>query len=155
MRRPLHKQFDVWTEAHAHSVHQVSLGILFVWLGALKQFGHETTTSLLAHTVYWGEPEFMVRVLGGWEIAIGVALLIRPLHRVAVLLLLIRLPGTLLALILLPDVTFAGSPLVPTPEGQYLLKDLALFGAALVIAEAGLRHRRRASPARPGVAQAD
>jgi uncharacterized membrane protein YkgB len=143
MPMPLQVQFDAWTEAHAHTVHQVSLGILFVWLGGLKQFGHDTTTTLLAHTIYWGEPEVMVRVLGAWELAIGVALLIPPLHRLAVLLLLVRLPGTLLALFLLPEITFAGSPLVPTPEGQYLLKDVALFGAALVIAEASIRRQRQ------------
>lgn len=72
-----------------------------------------------------------------------------PLHRLAVLLLLVRLPGTLLALVLLPEVTFAGSPLVPTPEGQYLLKDLALFGAALVIAEASIRRQRRVASSLP------
>lgn len=149
MPLPLQAQFDAWTEAHAHTVHQVSPGVLFGWLGVLKQFGHDTTTTLLAHTIYWGEPGVMVRFLGAWEIAIGVALLMPPLHRLAVLLLLVRLPGTLLALVILPEVTFAGSPLVPTPEGQYLLKDLALFGAALVIAEASIRRQRRVASSLP------
>jgi uncharacterized membrane protein YkgB len=131
-----------WTVANAHSVHSVSLGVVFVWLGALKQFGHETATSLLAHTVYWGDPETMVRFLGAWEVAIGVGLLVPRLQRVAVALLIVRLPGTLLALVLQPEVTFVAAPLAPSPEGQYLIKDLALFGAALVIAESGLRRRR-------------
>jgi uncharacterized membrane protein YkgB len=149
MRWPRSAAFDEWVSARAHTVHHVSLGVLFVWLGTLKQFGHETTTSLLAHTVYWGEPATVVRILGLWEVAIGAALLVPSWHRAAVMLILVRLPGTVLALILLPDVTFITVPFVPSPEGQYLLKDLALFGAALVIAEAGLRRERRAADSTP------
>jgi hypothetical protein len=56
---------------YGHMLHRVSLGILFVWFGLLKPFGHKTTTSLLAHTVYWGDPETVVPLLGWWEVAIG------------------------------------------------------------------------------------
>jgi uncharacterized membrane protein YkgB len=142
MRLLARRAVDDWVGAHAHTIHHVSLAVIFIWLGSLKQFGHETTTSLLAHTIYWGDPATMVRVLGAWEIVIGCALLVPMLHRTAVILIIVRLPGTLLALILMPDVTFIAVPFVPSPEGQYLLKDLALFGAALVIAEAGMRRER-------------
>lgn len=120
-------------DQYGHRLHRLSLGVLFIWLGLLKPMGHETTTSLLAHTIYWGSPETMVLVLGWWEVAIGAAMLYRPFVRVALLLLLLRIPGTLLAFVLLPDVTFIEFPLVPTPEGQYLLKDLVLFFAAMAI----------------------
>jgi uncharacterized membrane protein YkgB len=53
--------------------------------------------------------------------------------RIALVLLLLRIPGTLLAFILLPDITFIHFPLVPTPEGQYLIKDVVLFFAAMAI----------------------
>jgi uncharacterized membrane protein YkgB len=126
-------------ERHGHRLHRRSLGILFVWLGLLKPLGHQTATSLLAHTVYWGSPEAMVLVLGWWEVAIGVSMLYKPLVRVALFLLLVRIPGTILAFVLLPDVTFIQFPFVPTPEGQYLLKDLVLFFAAMAIG-GSLRH---------------
>lgn len=116
-----------------HPLHRVTLGIFFVWLGLLKQFGVKTGSSLLAHTIWVGSPEFWVPALGWWEVAIGVALIVRPLNRLAILLLVIRLPGILLALVLKHDVCFDGSVLVPTLEGQYLIKDLMLFGAAMVI----------------------
>lgn len=123
-----------WMETYGHVAHRLSLGTLFVWFGLLKPFGHKTTTSLLAHTVYWGSPEFMVPILGWWEVAIGVSMLIRPLNRLALLLLMIRLPGTFLAFILLPEVCFTSDNfLIPTPEGQYLIKDLVLFTAAMII----------------------
>jgi uncharacterized membrane protein YkgB len=126
-------------EHYGHRLHRRSLGLLFVWLGLLKPMGHETATSLLAHTIYWGSPETMVLVLGWWEVAIGVAMLHRSFVRVALFLLLLRIPGTILAFVLLPDVTFIHFPLVPTPEGQYLLKDLVLFFAAMAIG-GSLRH---------------
>ncbi len=121
-------------EAYGHVAHRVGLGVLFVWFGLLKPFGYKTTTSLLAHTIYFGDPDVMVPILGWWEVAIGLCLLIRPLNRLGLMLLTIRLPGTLLAFILLPDVCFTdGNPLIPTPEGQYLVKDLVLFTAAMII----------------------
>lgn len=121
---------------HGHRVHRISLGALFVWFGLLKPFGMKTTTSLLAHTIYWGSPEVMVPILGWWEVAIGVCLMIRPWVRGALLLLVIRLPATVLALIVHPEICWVHFPLSPTPEGQYLLKDVTLFFAALAIAGA-------------------
>lgn len=118
---------------YGHWLHRVLLGVLFVWFGLLKPLGHKTTTSILAHTIYWGDPEIMVLMLGWWEVAIGVCLLIRPLIRVAMLLLIIRLPGVILAFVLKPEVCFFSFPFVPTPEGQYLIKDLVMFVAALAI----------------------
>ena len=131
------KAVDQWLMAlflrYGHWLHRVSLGVLFIWFGLLKPLGHKTTTSILAHTIYWGEPANMVVMLGWWEVAIGVCLLFRPLVRVAVLLLMIRLPGVLLAFVLKPDVCFFSFPFAPTPEGQYLIKDLVLFIATLAI----------------------
>ncbi len=140
------KQFDQWLNAlflrYAHWLHRNSLGILFIWFGLLKPLGHKTTTSILAHTVYWGDPETVVLALGWWEVAIGVCLLIRPLVRIAIILLVIRLPGVILAFILKPEVCFYSFPFAPTPEGQYLVKDLVVFIATLAIA-GGLRDEKK------------
>jgi uncharacterized membrane protein YkgB len=118
---------------YGHWIHRISLGLLFIWFGLLKPLGHKTTTSILAHTIYFGKPEVTVQVLGWWEVAIGICLLVRPLVRLAVLLLLVRLPGVILAFILKPEVCFFSFPFAPTPEGQYLIKDLVIFIATLAI----------------------
>ena len=122
-----------WMERYGHRIHRYSMGVFFVWVGLLKQAGVETTTSLLAHTVYWGSPDLVVPLLGVWECVIGICLLFPKLIRLALLLLLVRLPATFLALVLLPDVCFVHLPFAPTPEGQYLIKDMLLFSAAIVI----------------------
>jgi len=131
------KEFDRWLitlfRRYGHGLHRVSLGVLFIWFGLLKPLGHKTTTSILAHSVYWGDPESVVVMLGWWEVTIGVCLLFQPLTRVAVFLLIIRLPGVILAFVLKSEVCFISFPFAPTPEGQYLIKDLAIFIAALAI----------------------
>lgn len=136
MRR-LVDRFDrfiaAWMHRWGHMAHRVALGVLFIWYGLLKQFGVKTTTSILAHTVYFGDPDAMVLILGWWEVAIGVCLLFHPLVRVALLLMAIRLPGTMLALVLKTDVCWVQFPFAPTPEGQYLIKDIVVLTAAMVI----------------------
>ncbi len=60
-------------------------------------------------------------------------LLYRPLIRAALFLLFLQMPGTMLPLILLPDVCFTTFPYGLTMEGQYIIKNLVLIGAALVV----------------------
>ncbi|CAA9577689.1 MAG: FIG01041504: hypothetical protein [uncultured Thermomicrobiales bacterium] len=110
-----------------------SLGLVFVWFGALKPFGVSSADALIERTVTWLPPELFIPLLGWWEVAIGVCLIVRPLTRVALLLLFLQMPGTLLPLVLLPEVTFDRFPLVPTLEGQYIIKNLVLISAGLVV----------------------
>lgn len=122
-----------WMEQWGHRIHRITLAAVFLWFGTLKVLGYKSATSLIAHTVYFSSPEIMVPLLGLWEIAIGLCLASHSFVRIALLLLIIRLPGTLLALLLKADVCFVEFPFVPSLEGQYLIKDFLLFGAALVI----------------------
>lgn len=129
----------IYLHRYGDTIHRIALGVLFIWFGLLKPLGLKTATSLLAETVYLGSPEVMVHVLGWWEVAIGVCLIVRRLVRVAALLLLIRLPGTVLALLVHPQVCWTHFPFAPTPEGQYLLKDIIMFLATLALAGAIVR----------------
>ncbi len=112
---------------------RISLAVIFIWFGALKFLGMSPAEELVRRTVYWFQPEIFVPVLGWWEVAIGIGLLIRPLIRVSILLLFLQMPGTMLPLILLPDVCFTQFPLGLTLEGQYIIKNLILISAALVV----------------------
>ena len=67
------------------------------------------------------------------ECAIGLCLLIGVFVRAAVLLLLAQMAGTLMPLVFFPAEMFAHLPTVPTFEGQYILKNIVLITAALVI----------------------
>jgi uncharacterized membrane protein YkgB len=127
------RRIIAWMWRHGHYLDRWAIGLVFIWFGMLKVFEFTSATSIIAETVYIGDPASTVRVLGLWEAVIGLCLLVLPLARVAIALLVIRLPGTLLALFVKADVCWTDTALVPTIQGQYLIKDSILFTAALVI----------------------
>lgn len=119
---------------------RAALGVVFVWFGALKIAGLSPAEPIVAAVVYVVEPSLFIPVLGVWEVAIGVCLLYRPLIRLGILLLFLQLPGTFLPVVLVPEAVFETFPFVLTTEGQYIVKNLVIIGAALVIG--GTLHRR-------------
>jgi len=111
-----------------------SLGAIFIWFGALKFFdGLSPAEPLVRRTVYFFDPDTFIPVLALWEVLIGVGLIVRPLIRGAILLLFLQMPGTMLPLVLLPEVCFTSIPFGLTLEGQYIIKNLVLISAALVV----------------------
>jgi len=112
---------------------RVAIAVVFVWFGALKVFGISPAGDLVASTVYVVDPALFVPVLGVWEVVIGLCLCYRPLIRFGIFLLFLQLPGTFLPIILLPEVVFTAVPYGLTVEGQYIIKNLVIIGAALVI----------------------
>ena len=50
---------------------RISLGIIFIWFGALKVFAESPANDLITKTIYWFDPDIFIPVLGVWEIAIG------------------------------------------------------------------------------------
>ena len=111
-----------------------SLGIIYIWFGILKPFGLSPAQELVENTVYWFDnPKTFVPILGWWEVVIGLTMCIKPLIRVSIFLLFIQMPGTFLPLILLPEVCFNNFPFGLTLEGQYIIKNLIIISAALVV----------------------
>lgn len=122
-----------WMHRVGHRVDRLAIGLLFIWFGSLKVLGFKSATSIIAETVYLGSPDLTARLLGGWEVAIGICLIAPGLARLGVALLAVRVPGTLMALLLKPEVCWTDTFLVPTIQGQYLIKDAILFAAAMII----------------------
>lgn len=110
-----------------------SIAFIFIWFGLLKPLGMSPETELIKRTVYWVSPHIFLPVLGWWEVAVGLCLLYRPLIRIALLLLLLQLPGTMLPLILLPEICFSHPPFGLSLEGQYIVKNIFLVSAAFMI----------------------
>ena len=119
---------------YATLIIRISLGIVFVWFGLLKIIGSSPVYNLTSQVVYWLPPELFVPLLGIWEVAIGVGLLLgRPL-RVILSLLFIQLGGTFLVLIIRPEIAFQnGNPLLLTVEGEFVVKNLVLIAAGLAV----------------------
>jgi uncharacterized membrane protein YkgB len=120
---------------------RVSLGIVFVWFGALKIAGATPVTDLVADTVYWFDPDWVVPVLGWAEVIVGVGLVLAVWLRGVLALFVAQMAGTFLVLVVQPDVAFRdGNPLLLTVEGEFVIKNLVLLSAGLVI---GATVRRR------------
>ena len=110
-----------------------SLAIIFIWFGYLKVVLDSPAQELVANTVYWLDPKIFIPILGIWEMLIGIFLCFRATIRLAILLLILQMPGTFLPLVLLPDVCFVKFPLILSMEGQYIIKNLVLISAGIVI----------------------
>ena len=92
---------------------------------------------LIIDTVYWMpflSPEEWVLVIGYWEMLIGLFFLTKKTTFYAMLLLFLQMSGTFMPLVLLPSVTFQNSNyLLPSLEGQYIIKNIIIIASALVV----------------------
>jgi uncharacterized membrane protein YkgB len=113
---------------------RLALAVVFIWFGALKVIGRTPVTELVGTTVYWVPPEFFVPFLGVWEILVGLGLLFKYALRLTLLFFWMQLAGTFLVLLLQPDIAFqGGNPLFLTVEGEFVIKNLVLIAAGLVV----------------------
>ena len=117
---------------------KVTLGIVFIWFGLLKPLGLSPAEPLVLATVAW-MPLFgaqtWLAVIGWWEVLIGVTFLIPRTLRIAIALLFLQMVGAFMPLVILSEVTFQSGhvPFAPTMEGQYIIKNLVIIAAALVV----------------------
>ncbi len=113
---------------------RLSLGLVFVWFGALKIFDVTPVTDLVGRTVYWVDPDWFVPVLGVAEVAIGLGLMFGVALRPILALFAGQMIGTFLVFVVLPDVAFQnGNVFKLTVEGEFVLKNLVLLAAGLVV----------------------
>jgi uncharacterized membrane protein YphA (DoxX/SURF4 family) len=123
-----------WMAQHGIQVLRIALGLVFVWFGALKLFpGLSPAEDLVRATVPFVPGSIFLPFLGVWEIAIGLGFLTGRALRLTILLLFLQMPGTLAPVVLLPEQVFTVFPFGLTLEGQYIVKNLVLISAALVI----------------------
>lgn len=142
----LDRALSGWMAHYGMALLRYSLALVFIWLGALKPLGMSPVEELVKRTVYFLPPDVFFPVLGWWEVILGIALLIRPLTRLALFLLFAQMTGTFLPLVVLPNVVWASFPLGLTMEGQYIFKNLVLISAAIVVG--GTVREERTAPQR-------
>lgn len=126
--------------------HHFSLVAIYLWFGSLKLVGLSPARHLIEQTLPLVPHQVLPLLFGIWEVLIGLALLHPRFAKGAVLVLFFHLAATTLPLFLVPELCF-DFPLAPNLTGQYIIKNLALFGAALETRKA-LNHRSRPKPQR-------
>lgn len=130
---------------------RLSLGLTFVWFGALKVVESSPVGDLVANTVYWFRPEVFVPLLGYWEIVVGLGLLTGKALRTTLVFFLLQMAGTFLVLVIKSDVAFQdGNPLLLTTEGEFVIKNLILISGGLVVGST-IETRRQRRESRLGV----
>ena len=135
----LDRRITSWMADHGVLLSRIALGIVFVWFGALKWVPGLSPAEDLAgrtiETLTFGTVPASVAlpVLAFWEVAIGVGLLVGRWMRLTLLLLFVQMAGTVTPLFLFPAETFVRFPFVPTLEGQYIIKNIVLVAAAIVL----------------------
>jgi uncharacterized membrane protein YkgB len=118
---------------------RTALGVVFFWFGVLKFFPNlspaETLAARTIEQLTFGavQPSVSLPVLAAWESLIGIGLILNRGMRLILLLLAVQMVGTFTPLLLFPSETFSVWPIVPTLEGQYIIKNLVLIGAAMVV----------------------
>lgn len=127
---------------HGVTLLRISVGTVFLWFGALKLFpGLSPAEDLVRATVTILPMSIFLPLLAVWEMAIGLGFLTGRWLRLTILFLFLQMPGTLSPIFLLPERVFTVFPLGLTLEGQYIVKNLVLISAALVVG-ATVRQRR-------------
>ncbi|HEX5574619.1 MAG TPA: DoxX family membrane protein [Gemmatimonadales bacterium] len=136
---PIDIRLTSWMADHGVTLTRLALGIVFLWFGVIKFVpGWSPAADLATRTIsrlslgFIG-PAISLPLLAAWETLIGVGLLTGRFLRLTLLLLFVQMPGTMMPLILFPTETFRAFPYAPTLEGQYIIKNLVLVSAAIVI----------------------
>ncbi len=137
-----------WLVGHSITLLRISMGSVIFGFGILKYFpGVSPAEDLVlktTHLMTFGlMPDNLVIILTATlECGIGLSLITGWGLRVTIYFIAIWVMGVLSPVVLLPERLFSGPHHAPTLEGQYVLKDVILLMAILVIATT-LRRRKQ------------
>ena len=113
---------------------RVVLGFLFVWFGGLKVMGVSPVAALVAQTLPFANPHLVVLGLGTAEVALGMVLTTGRFLRCALPVLVMHLAGTFSTFAVVPHLMFRdGNPLLLTSDGEFVMKNVILIAATLVL----------------------
>ena len=133
------ERITAWMARHGIALLRISVGVVFFWFGFLKFFpGLSPAETLATDTISvmtFGaiEPRVALFILATWECLIGLGLIFGKALRLTLLLLFLQMPGTITPMFFFPELTFRAVPFVLTIEGQYIVKNLVLVSAAIVV----------------------
>ncbi len=116
---------------------RIAFFVVFFWFGFLKLTGaspaEPLAEALVAKTFGAGSFDFLFKLLALIECLIGILFLFPKAARVTIPILFIHMLIVCSPLIFVPELTWK-SFAVPTLEGQYILKNLAIIALAFGVA---------------------
>ena len=126
----------------------ISIGLVYLWFGALKFFPHLSPAEDLAkHTITvltlgLIPPKVSIILLAIWETAIGVFLTLNIVRRPIIILAIVHLVLTFTPYLFFPKQSF-DLPFVFTLLGQYIFKNLIIIGALIILYKQSRPQKKR------------
>lgn len=112
------------------------LFVVFFWFGFLKIIGLSPASGLVQRlfeqTISFMSFDMFLILFGIFECLIGILFLIPKVERVVWIMLLLHMITTFMPLFILSQETWSAF-MVPTLEGQYIIKNLLIIASALAI----------------------
>lgn len=135
----LDKNLTAYMARYGIALLRLSVGTVFLWFGLLKFFpGLSPAVDLATRTMHvlsFGlvPPTAALLILAAWECAVGLGLILGVFLRATLLLLWLQMAGTVTPVFIFPQEVFSQFPYAPTLEGQYIIKNLVLVSAGIVV----------------------
>lgn len=143
MRKRSLKETDAaltaWMARNGLKLLRISIGIVFFWFGILKFYTDlSPATDLATRTIEvltFGiiSGRLALALLATLEVLIGAALISGIFLKATLLLLLFQMIGTITPVFLFPSEAFTRIPYAPTLEGQYIIKNIIIISAGIVL----------------------
>jgi len=139
--RTLRLRFDhidrtitTWMAQNGITLLRISVGFIYIWFGALKLIPSTSPAEpLIRESLAFLPLDLFIPFLALWEVIIGLGFLTGKFMRLTILLMLLQMVGAASPILLNPEAVFIQFPFVLTLEGQYIVKNLVLIAAAMVI----------------------
>lgn len=131
----LDRRITQWMANHGITALRISVGVIFFWFGALKLFpGLSPAEGLITETLGTYVPiGLFLPILAVWEMLIGLGFITGKAMRLTIILMFLQMGGTVSPMFLNPEAVWTVFPFGLTLEGQYIIKNLVLISAALVV----------------------
>ena len=121
------------------SVVPLSIGLVYLWFGALKFFTGVSPAEQLAKntidqlTAGLLIPDLSILLLAFWETSIGMLLILNIWYRFALKIALVHILFTFSPFLFFPDLLWTEAPFGLTLLGQYIVKNIIILGVLLVL----------------------
>lgn len=123
-----------WMARYGVVLLRISVGVVFFWFGALKLVpGLSPAEGLIRSSITFLPMDLFLPFLAIWEMVIGLGYMSGKFVRATILLMFLQMVGTLSPIVLNPAAVWTVFPYGLTLEGQYMIKNIVLISAAIVI----------------------
>lgn len=136
----MREKIEYWIVLQGTFLLRISIGLIYCLFGILKFFPNlspaEDLATTTVQTLTFGllSAGLSMLLLALWETAIGILLLLNILRPLTLVLVLLHIIGTFTPLLFFPELTF-------TLVGQYILKNIIIVSAMLVISTSDMKEK--------------